>query len=271
MEAVILAGGQIPPALAEVADASERALIRVGEKTLLDCVIQSLQSVPTITGIVCVTTPRALETLPANVRGLAAGALLSANLFAGIRATSSENVLIVTGDVPLATGRTWMQFLDGAAVNRLEIAYSVVEKSQMEAQFPGGKRTYATLKEGTFTGGNAFLVPRERLETLEILIEHAFKARKNPFALAQMLGLSLVFRALTKRLSMDEAAQKVSRMVGARAGAVVIPDAAIAFDVDKAVDLELARQIVAERAKRPESQDFGSQFRFEAKKPRHIG
>lgn len=258
MEAVILAGGQIPHALADVADATERALIRVGEKTLLDCVVESLQNVPTITGIVCVTTPRALETLPPNVRGLAAGELLSANLFAGIRATSSQNVLIVTGDVPLATGRTWMQFLDGASVNQLEIAYAVVEKTRMEVQFPGGKRTYATLKEGTFTGGNAFLVPRERLERLEILIERAFKARKNPFALAQMLGIGLVAKALSNRLSMGEAEAKVSQMVGARAGAVVVPDAAIAFDVDKSVDLELARRLILERAQTPLSDDWSS-------------
>ena len=248
MEAVILAGGQIPPALAQLADAPERALIRVGDKTLLDCAIESLQSVPTITGIVCVTTPRALETLPANVRGVAAGELLSANLFAGIRATQSENVLIVTGDVPLATGRTWMQFLDGASVNRLEMAYAIVEKSRMESQFSGGKRTYAQLKEGTFTGGNAFLVPRKRLDTLETLIERAFAARKNPLALAQMLGMGLIFKALTKRLSIGEVELKISRMVDARAGAVIVPDAAIAFDVDKPIDLEMARTLFPQRA-----------------------
>ena len=247
MEAVILAGGAVPPALFQSTGASERALIQLEGRSLLDHVLESLRSTPPITGIICVTTPNALAYLPSDVRGLASGDKLSENLFKGVREAKSERVLVVTGDVPLATSQTWMQFLEGA--NSFDAAYPIVSKANCDAQFPSGQRTYAPLREGQFTGGNAFLLPRAHLESLEVLISDAFAARKNPFALAQMLGAGFIARALSKRLAIPDVEAKVSKMIGCRAGAVQMPDAAIAFDIDKPGDLELAGKTLRERGK----------------------
>ncbi len=247
MEAVILAGGAIPAALQGATSASERALIPVGGQPILLHVLHSLATVTPITRIICVTTPEALKTLPAVigevvVTGLPSGDKLSLNLLNGAREAKSDQILIVTGDGPLATGRTWMQFLDGASVNRLEAAYAVVREDKMEAQFPGATRTYARFSDGAFSGGNAFLVPRAQLPELENLIETAFAARKKPLALAKLLGLSFIVKALLHRLSVGEAEAKVSRLLGCHAGRVEVPDATIAFDVDKPEDLALAEK-----------------------------
>lgn len=247
MEAVVLAGGEMPAALQGVTNATERALIEIEGRTLLDCVLDSLRETTPITRIICVATPLALASLGDDITGIAAGDTMTGNLLLGGREAKSDSILIVTADAPLVTGRTWMQFLDGAAVNLLEAAYPIVKKETVETQFPGGKRTYATLADGTFTGGNAFLLPKDRLEALESVIEKAFAARKNPFALAGMLGSRFIFRALTKKLTLNEVETKISQLLGCRGGAVIIPDAAIAFDVDKAPDLETARAVAAAR------------------------
>ena len=242
----------MPNALQGATDATERALIPVAGKPLIDYVLQSLATVSPVTRIICVTTPRALQSLPdvigeIPVVGLPSGEKLTHNLFSGARAATSDQILIVTGDGPLATGRTWMQFLDGASVNRLEAAYAVVREERMEAQFPGARRTYARFNDGAFSGGNAFLVPRAQLENLESLIETAFAARKNPLGIARLLGLGFIFKALTKRLSVGEAETKVSRLLDCRAGRVEVPDATIAFDVDKLEDLQAAAEFLAAR------------------------
>ena len=247
MEAVILAGGAIPAALQGVTSANERALIPIGGQPILLHVLQSLATVTPITRIICVTTPETIKILPAKigdvvVTGLPSGDKLSANLLSGAREAKSDQILVVTGDGPLATGRTWMQFLDGASVNRIEAAYAVVCQKDMEAQFPGATRTYARFNDGAFSGGNAFLVPRAKLPELENLIETAFAARKNPLGLAKLLGLGFIIKALTKRLAVGEAEAKVSRLLGCRAGRVEVPDATIAFDVDKPEDLALAEK-----------------------------
>ena len=252
MEAVILAGGEIPAALQGLTPATERALIAVGGEPILLHVVRSLATVTPVTRIICVTTPGALKILPAKigevvVTGLPSGDKLSANLLSGAREAKSDQILIVTGDGPLATGRTWMQFLDGASVNRLSAAYAVVREDKMEAQFPGATRTYARFRDGAFSGGNAFLVPRAQLSELEKLIETAFAARKNPLGLAKLLGLGFIVKAMFQRLSVDEAESKVSRMLGCRAGRVEVPDATIAFDVDKPEDLALAEKFLGAR------------------------
>ncbi len=254
MEAVILAGGPIPPALRGATDAPERALIPLAGRPLVDHVVESLRGVPPITGIICVATPLALESLSSDVRGLPSGERLTDNLFKGARAAKGERVLIVTGDLPLATGQTWMQFLDGAAVNLLEAAYPIVSKANCDAQFPGGSRTYAPLSGSQWTGGNAFLLPRAHLESLETLIAGAFAARKNPFALAKMLGAGFIARALAGRLSVEDVEAKVSALIGCRAGAVRMPDATIAFDIDKPSDLETAARTLREREARLSAQ-----------------
>lgn len=245
MEAVILAGGQIPLALRSAVSAPERALIELDGRTLLDHVVESLRQTAPVSGIICVTTPLALASLPPDVRGLPAGDRLTENLFKGARAAQSERILVVTGDVPLATSQTWMQFLEGAG--SLEAAYPIVSKTACDAQFPSGKRTYAPLKDGQFTGGNAFLLPRAHLESLESLISQAFAARKNPLALARMLGVGFIARALSKRLTINDVEAKVSKMIGCHAGAISMNDAAIAFDIDKPEDLDLAAKTLRER------------------------
>lgn len=239
----------MPPSLQGVTDATERALIEIEGQTMLDRVLDSLRAVPPITRIICVATPDALASLGSDITGIPAGDKMTLNLMAGAREAKSDRILIVTGDVPLVTGRTWMQFLDGAAVNLLDAAYPIVRKEDVEAQFPGGTRTYGQLKDGTFTGGNAFLLPRDRLEALEDLIDKAFSARKNPFALARMLGGRFIFRALTKKLTIGEVEEKISRLLGCHGGAVIVPDASIAFDVDKPTDLEKAREIAGMMAR----------------------
>ncbi len=216
MEAVVLAGGAMPAALIGATDATERVLIEIEGRTLLDCVLDSLRETTPITRIICVATPGALANLPPDIVGIAAGDKMTQNLFLGAREAKSERILIVTADAPLVTGRTWMQFLDGASVNGLEAAYPIVSKAACEAQFPGGKRTYATLAEGTFTGGNAFLLPKNRLEAIEPLINQAFENRKKPFALAKMLGAGFIFRALTKKLTVGEVEAKISWFLGSR-------------------------------------------------------
>lgn len=248
MEAVILAGGRIPDALAGATDATERALILVDERPILHYVVDSLQGVERVTGIVCVSTPRALESLPAGVRGVAAGEKLSKNLLAGAREAKSDSILIVTGDGPLATARTWNLFLDGAQQNQLDAAYSVVREDVMEREFPGARRTYARFRDGSFSGGNAFIVPRARLDALESLVETAFAARKNPLGLARLLGARFIVRALSKQLRVGEAEAKVSALLGCRAGRVEVDDASIAFDVDKPEDLKVAQERLKSRS-----------------------
>ena len=259
MDAIILAGGEIPSGLRESLSASilesahgERALLPLQNRPAISWLLDSLQDVEGIERIIVVGQKKTLELLPQWSRdavGVAAQNTLSANVIAGIDAAQSPQVLLMTCDIPLATSQTWKDFLQNVSRKNLEAAYPIVASATMESTFPGGKRTYATVIDGRFTGGNAFVLPRACRPALEKVLETAYNARKNPLKLAGLLGMRFIIKATTKRLSIADVEKKISQILNCRAGAVEMQDAAIAFDIDKATDYNLVESTFAKRGK----------------------
>jgi molybdopterin-guanine dinucleotide biosynthesis protein A len=259
MDAIILAGGEIPGGLRESLGASilevahgERALLPLQNRPAIAWLLESLRDVEGIERIIVVGQKKTLELLPQwapDAIGVAAQNTLAANVVAGIDAAQSPLVLIVTCDIPLATSQTWNDFLEKVSHGKWEAAYPIVASETMESTFPGGKRTYATVTDGRFTGGNAFVLPRACRPALEKVLETAYNARKNPLKLAGLLGMRFIVKAATRRLSIADVEMKISKILNCRAGAVEMQDAAIAFDIDKATDYDLVESTFTKRGK----------------------
>ena len=113
----------------------------------------------------------------------------------------------------------------------------------MESRFPDIKRTYASLRDGTFTGGNLFLVRREIISRCLSKAEEFVKLRKSPTALARMVGLGMLLKYFLGQLTIAEAERRVSKIVGAKGCAVISDYPEVGVDVDKASDLEIAKSI----------------------------
>jgi CTP:molybdopterin cytidylyltransferase MocA len=259
MDAIILAGGEIPAGLRESLDASvlesargERALLPLLDRPAIAWMLESLKDVDGVDRVIVVGEKNTLDLLPQwapEALGVAAQSTLSANVLAGIDAAQSDLVLVTTCDIPLATPQTWQEFLTAVSRNGWEAAYPIVRSETMERAFPGGKRTYATVTDGRFTGGNAFVLPRACRAALEKVLETAYNARKNPLKLAGLLGIKFIIKATTRRLSIADVEQKISAILKCRAGAVEMQDAAIAFDVDKASDYKVVESTFQKRGK----------------------
>lgn len=259
MDAIILAGGEIPDNLRESLRPSvlesahnERAMLPLQDRPAIAWLLESLQGVEDIERIIVVGETNTLALLPQwapNAVGVAAKDTLSANVLAGIDAAESPLVLLATCDIPLVTSQTWKDFLEHVSNRQLEAAYPIVRSETMDSAFPGGKRTYATLTDGRFTGGNAFVLPRTCRPALQKVLETAYNARKNPLKLAALLGVKFIIKATVRRLSIADAEQKISKILYCRAGAVEMQDAAIAFDVDKAGDYQLVENTFRKRGK----------------------
>lgn len=259
MDAIILAGGDIPQALQDslgtsIIDAAhgERALLPLGDRPAIAWLLESLLPVDDVDQIIVVGKKHTLALLPqlaSNAVGVPAQDSLSANVLAGIDAAQSSQVLLTTCDIPLATSQTWTEFFGKILAGSCEAAYPIVKSEVMESTFPGGKRTYATVTDGRFTGGNAFVLPRACRPTLEKVLETAYNARKNPLKLASLLGIKFIVKATIQRLSIADVEKKISDILQCRAGAIEMDDAAIAFDVDKEADYRLVQSTFAKRGK----------------------
>lgn len=243
MDALVLAGGAAPPELAAATGCVDRALIEIGGQPMLCHVLDALHNTPGVERIAVVGNPAALA-LDGETFGVAAGGRMVDNLTRGIEALQSPSVLVCTCDLPLVTPSALEALLQETRRRGLEVAYPIVRRAVCEAAFPDGRRTYATLRDGEFTGGNAVIVPGHIIGRVGALIDAAYNARKNPLALARILGPAFLAKFLSKRLTVAEVERKATQVVGCRAGAVEMQDASIAFDVDKPDDLRVAARVL---------------------------
>ena len=105
--------------------------------------------------------------------------------YAGAEALkNSPQVLVVTSDIPFIHKEAIEDFLDRCADLQADLYYPIISKEANEQVFPGCIRTYVTLKEGTFTGGNMVLSTPRLLSNSKALVEKVVIFRKKPWRLA---------------------------------------------------------------------------------------
>lgn len=248
MDVIVLAGAKNDGALRAVSESPYEAGISVGGRSLLDYVVDSLRKVRAIERMVVVGP---LESLSPDLRTavwriVPPGGQMVENLRRGLAALAArDKVLVATADIPLITPEAIEDFLARCREREADVYYPIVERGPLEARFPGAKRTYATLREGTFTGGNLILLAPEIVERHQAMIELAVALRKKPFQMARLLGLVCLLKLLLGRLSISEIEDRVEKGLHFKGAAVITPYAEIGIDVDKPSDLALVRKVLS--------------------------
>jgi 2-phospho-L-lactate guanylyltransferase (CobY/MobA/RfbA family) len=168
------------------------------------------------------------------------------NIKAGILAVGGKGkVLIVTSDIPLLKAEMVDDFIEKALATGADLCYPIISKEDNDARFPEMKRTFAKLKDGTFTGGNFMLLDAEFLLRNESIVNEVYEARKKPLKLAGLLGWGLLIRLLLKRATISQAEKSASRMLHGELKAVITRYPEIGADVDKPGDITAAEGYLA--------------------------
>jgi CTP:molybdopterin cytidylyltransferase MocA len=159
--------------------------------------------------------------------------------------TAPYPILATTADHPLLTPAMIESFVAAAA--GADAAFAMVVRKLVERVHPETRRTWIKAADGHYSGANlfAFLTPASRAGI--DFWTRAEKDRKRPLKLLSYLGPAIFLRALTRTISLGDAAERAGRKAGIRLKAVPLPFAEAAIDVDKPADLELAERILAER------------------------
>ncbi|AWN22050.1 nucleotide-diphospho-sugar transferase [Deinococcus irradiatisoli] len=243
--AVVLGGGDPGDAFAAAHQVDVKPLIEVGGKPMGLWVLQALRDSGRVGRVAYVgpLTP-AMDDL-VDVRVTDRGTLL-ANLEAGVAAlrgpgsAAPKRVMVVTADIPMLSGDQVRSVLDTAP--EAGLVYPIVEKSACEAAYPGVKRTYGRLKDGTFTGGNLFLLDPALIHQFLPRLRSVLAARKQPIKLAGIVGPGILLKLVVGQLRLSELEARVSRILGVQARALITPHAAVGTDIDKEGDLALAER-----------------------------
>jgi len=249
VDAVVLAGGEDRGEIAAQTGVIYRALLEVAGRPMIQRVLAALRGASSA-GRVALVAPEAVQAVvgqeAVDVR-VAAGASFVDNIQRGVEATApgSDAVLIVTGDLPLLTPAAINDFVQQSLAAEADVTYAIIPKESCERQFPGGRRTYVRLREGTYTGGNGVVLKRDFVRLRRDLVEKLFAARKHPVKLAAILGVGFIFGLVTGRLRLPELEARAGRVVAGRVAAIISTYPELGFDVDKMDDLNLARRVAA--------------------------
>lgn len=247
VDAVILAGSPNSGPLKDCSTARFEALIPVGSKAMVEYVVKALTGSSQIRQVQVVGPVSELAPLLSgervSVTGSAGG--IMENIEAGLKALPGDKrVLLVTSDIPLLTTRAVDSFLELCGDMSADMYYPVIAREVVEKKFHSTRRTYATLKEGVFTGGNLFLINPAKFKGCVENGKKIISLRKSPLGLCRLLGIGFLIKFLLRTLTLKEAEQKVSELLGIRGKVVVSQHPEIGVDVDKPGDLELVLRTI---------------------------
>ncbi len=233
--AIVLAGGDASDQVALRGGVPGKALLPVAGRPLAAYVLDALERSGRVSRVVYVG-PIEQELSSYDVVGLPGGRRFEDSLALGMGAAlamGAESLLVATADLPWLTPAAVARFADAASALDVDVVYPVVSEADMNAAFPEQRRTYVRLREGRFTGGNLALLSRAGALALLPVISRAFAARKNPLALAALVGPGVVAGLLTGTATLGGLEARVSRLLGVPGRALPVADAGIAADVDR--------------------------------------
>jgi GTP:adenosylcobinamide-phosphate guanylyltransferase len=246
IDALVLAGSRNDGPLKQCSSVPYEAMITIGRKTMVDYVIDALRSSQRI-GRIVVLGPTGVPGFCQrdDVKVVTADGGMLENVARGVQCLKdSQRILLATCDIPLITSRAIEDFLDRCGQRTAEIYYPVVPREAVEKTFNNVERTYFTLREGEFTGGNLFLIDPSAVSRCMDIGQQVVDARKSPLRMSRLLGIPFLLRFVLKRVSLQEAQEKASALLGVKGVVVVTTYPEVGVDVDKPSDLELVCRVL---------------------------
>lgn len=247
VNAVVLAGAPNNGQLQEANSEKWEATIPIHGKPMVNYVIEALQKSARIENLVVVGPLEIKDVLPPGVALVESGDNLTDNIFRAVDALGHDNkILLVTSDIPFVHAEVIDDFIDRCGELVGDVYYPVISKEANQQVYPETVRTYFTLKEGSFTGGNVILASPQAITDSRWVMDEIICKRKKPWKLIRMLGFVFIIKFFAKRLSLRELEQRVSELLGYTGVVIISPYPELGTDVDKPSDLNLALRIIAD-------------------------
>jgi len=256
--AVVLAADRIPgDPVAEAAGVPCKSLVPVGNIPMVIRVLDGLAAAKEIgTCILCGPAKSIINEHAELSARISAGkirwvenqATPSTSTYHVLRSLPDDAlVLVTTADHALLGAHVVDYFCSEARKTGCDIVAGLAMHETVVAAYPDARRTATKLQDGNYCSCNlfAFLTPGGR-EVADFW-RRIEKQRKKPLRVISVLGWIAVLRYLLGRLSLAEAQQRISRRLGLRAGAVILPYPEAAVDVDTVGDWKFVQTLIAKQ------------------------
>lgn len=257
--ALILAGDRRPgDPVAALGDAGCKALTPVLGLPMLHRVVGALRDSKRVSDITLVGPGnRMLDSDPTLREMIDRGELAmlepaaspSLSAYRGLTHIRSRPVLVTTADHALLQSDIVDYFLERSQMSGCDVTVALTPLATVMAKFPENRRTAIKLKGGPYCGSNLFAFMTEESAKVADFWKDIEQRRKNPKKVVMgALGIASTVRYLLGTLSLDQAMQRISHTLGVRVGAVIMPFADAAVDIDTVEDFLLVEKTLRLRA-----------------------
>lgn len=253
-DAILPAGGLIEPEFAAKVGTSNKALIKLDGKTILERTILALRATGRVGRIVVAGNDEVKQSESAKLadRVVSSGHSGPSSILNGLKALLAEKdppskVVVVTTDLPFLTPTLLTDFIDSCP-KHMDLCLPLVTKSQYQARFPHSSSTFIQLQDDTWTAGNIYLIDVKALEKSMPHLERVFLARKSKIGMAKLLGPVFLYKFLRKQLTVPMVEAKLKEMLGCTGAPVLNCAPELAYDIDAYDDFEYAVQFLGGKA-----------------------
>jgi GTP:adenosylcobinamide-phosphate guanylyltransferase len=231
--------------MAVAAGVSHKALLPVGGRPMIARVIDALRATPALGPIaICIESPEALSGLALGNVTLLPAADGPARSVANALRTLGTPLLVTTADNALLRP-DWIESFLAQTHPGCDVAAAITTQDNIRRDVPTTQRTLIRLADGSFSGCNLFLFRTAASRRVVEFWEHMERERKRPWRMARLLGLGILLRYATGRLTRAALYARILRLTGARARLITLADGRACVDVDKPSDLALANRLAA--------------------------
>ncbi|WP_306478392.1 nucleotidyltransferase family protein [Methyloversatilis sp.] len=239
-----------------------KALTPVGGVPMIRRVLQALADSAAVHRVTVVGPPRELLGGDSELEQMIAGDRIgwlapaespSASALRGLDAQPvHQPVLLTTADHALLSPAVVDYFLHHAQASGCDFLIGMARLDTVQAGFPGTRRTATRLRGGPYCSCNLFAFVSPDSRRLAPFWRRVEQQRKKPWrVVVGALGWVAVLRYLAGRLTLEQALARLSRRLGVRLGAVILPFAEAAVDVDTPADHSLVEAALAARESVP--------------------
>jgi CTP:molybdopterin cytidylyltransferase MocA len=159
----------------------------------------------------------------------------------------SENVLILSADLPLITleGIEWL--IRAADESECELCIPMIEKKIFEGRFPGVRKNTLRFKELELSGADTLIVRTEIAAQNSLFSRRIIEARQDPLKQAALLGYDTMLMLALRQLKLEELDHIMSKRLGIKSKFLLCPFPEITMDVDKPAEFERVSVELARR------------------------
>lgn len=251
-------------ALMEYADTDYKTLIDIEGKPMVNYVIDAIIAADVASYILIVGLPEERVTLPdtfdrdrisfINIEGplfkkTQGGGVeldrLSKEIPDLFPDKDHRYMIMMNGDIPTVTPEAIHDFLDQIGTPDAKFYHSASHRDSMEAKFPESNRSWIHIKgKNDYCGGDIDLMEVDTILENFDLVRTISENRKMLVKALFKLSPFFFVKYLLRRISMGDVEAILTKLFGFESRVIICNHAEIVFDIDKPIQLDIAREYI---------------------------